>query len=81
MNLIHGGHPTIYVTDMDSAIAFYADTLGSTFRKRACLFWINRKSVLMTDCAGVRGIGFLCHALHMRRRKKKCHGKQTTRTG
>ncbi len=41
MNLIHGGHPTIYVTDMDRAIAFYTDTLATTFLKRACLLWIN----------------------------------------
>ncbi len=28
MNLIHAGHPTIYVSDMDRAIAFYTETLG-----------------------------------------------------
>ena len=28
MNLIHGGHPTIYVSDMDRAITFYTETLG-----------------------------------------------------
>jgi catechol 2,3-dioxygenase-like lactoylglutathione lyase family enzyme len=28
MNLIHGGHPTIYVSNMDRAIAFYTETLG-----------------------------------------------------
>ncbi len=35
MNLIQGGHPTIYVTDMDRAIAFYAETLGLRLAFRA----------------------------------------------
>ena len=35
MNQIHGGHPTIYVSDMDRAIAFYTATLGLTLAFRA----------------------------------------------
>ncbi len=35
MNLIRGGHPTIYVTDMNLAIAFYTETLGLTLAFRA----------------------------------------------
>ncbi len=35
MNLIHGGHPTIYVSDMDRAIAFYTETLGLSLAFRA----------------------------------------------
>ena len=35
MNLIHGGHPTIYVSDMDRAIAFYTETLGLHLAFRA----------------------------------------------
>ncbi len=35
MNLIHGGHPTIYVSDLDRAIAFYTETLGLKLAFRA----------------------------------------------
>ena len=35
MNMIQGGHPTIYVTDMDRAIAFYTETLGLRLAFRA----------------------------------------------
>ena len=35
MSLIKGGHPTIYVTDMDRAIAFYTETLGLNLAFRA----------------------------------------------
>lgn len=80
MTLIHGEHARICVTDMNRRLRFRR-TLRATFLNRACLFWINGKSVLTTDRSGVRGIGSLSQALHMRRRKETRHDKQTTRTG
>ncbi len=35
MGLIKGGHPTIYVSNMDRAIAFYTEALGMTLAFRA----------------------------------------------
>ena len=35
MSLIKGGHPTIYVSNMDRAITFYTETLGLTLAFRA----------------------------------------------
>lgn len=35
MGMIKGGHPTIYVSDMDRAIAFYTETLGLKLSFRA----------------------------------------------
>ena len=35
MSFIRGGHPTIYVSDMDRAVAFYTESLGLSLVFRA----------------------------------------------